>query len=90
MKIYIPISCFLIFIFSCSSEEKEKKEIVEKYVPKEGECPKNPKDKVIPILYGMPSEESFKQADSGLVILAGCILPENPKFYFCTVHKIEF
>lgn len=53
-------------------------------------CPHNHTDSIIPMVYGMPSEELFAQADSGLVALGGCELPENPGDWWCKKHKLEF
>lgn len=47
-------------------------------------------DSVIPIIWGYPSEEDFALADSGLLFLGGCSMPENPPGHFCKVHQREF
>ena len=54
-------------------------------------CPVCDKDdKVIPIIYGRPSEKSIKEAANGKVKLAGCRLPACPAFKFCKRDQIEF
>jgi hypothetical protein len=46
-------------------------------------------DHIIPIVYGLPSEEMMKKAELGLIHLGGCVISDSdPKFY-CTIHKIE-
>lgn len=89
MKFYNHL--YLIFISSCSvsADENNFEKVVAK--PKaENECPKGHSDEVVPIIYGYPSEEDFKNSDSGKVVLGGCELPENPKKYWCKKHKTEF
>jgi uncharacterized lipoprotein YmbA len=86
---FVQFTFLLFLLVSCSSTENKKNKIAIRS-PKKGECPKLHTDNVIPIVYGFPSEEAFHKADSGLVILAGCIVPENPKYYYCKKHKIEF
>ncbi len=54
-------------------------------------CPVTPHaDSIIPIVYGYPSEELFNKADSGLVMLGGCEIPEIRHHYWCKRHKVEF
>jgi len=46
-------------------------------------------DHIVPIVYGMPTEETMRKAELGLVHLGGCVMSDSdPKFY-CTIHKIE-
>ena len=46
-------------------------------------------DHIVPIVYGMPTEEVMRKAKLGLVHLGGCVMSNSdPKFY-CTLHKIE-
>ena len=84
------VACMLFSIACNSGSEKLKSEksVSEKRV--EHECPKGHTDEIVPIVYGYPSEEDFKNSDSGKVVLGGCELPENPKKYWCKKHKIEF
>lgn len=89
MKINFAFLALLFFFFSISCSPKSELEEVKK-ARAENECPKGHTDSIIPILYGFPSEESFQQADSGLVYLAGCELPAEPKKYYCKKHEIEF
>ncbi len=53
-------------------------------------CPNCGSIKTIKIIYGLPSFELFKEAESGLIKLGGCIVDiSNPK-RFCTNCKNEF
>ena len=46
-------------------------------------------DHIVPIVYGMPTEEMMRKAELGLVHLGGCVMSDSdPKFY-CTIHEIE-
>ena len=53
-------------------------------------CPKNHTDNIIPIVYGMPSEALFAQADSGLVQLGGCEIDDDFPNWHCKTHNISF
>jgi len=83
---------FLISFYSCSvSADENNSEKVVDNTRAENECPKgNHTDSIIPIIYGFPTEEDFRKSDSGLVALGGCELPENPKKYWCKIHKLDF
>ena len=35
-------------------------------------CPRCSSDEVLPIAYGMPSEEMFEEAERGEIVLGGC------------------
>ena len=52
-------------------------------------CPKNHTDSIVPIIYGMPNEELFMQADSGLVWLGGCEITDDDKYWHCKKHNIN-
>jgi hypothetical protein len=82
---------FGLILTACQTGDatnQQKKKSTEKRA--ENECPKGHSDEVVPIIYGYPSEEDFKNSDSGKVVLGGCELPENPKKYWCKKHKTEF
>jgi hypothetical protein len=53
-------------------------------------CKNGHSDKIIPIVYGLPTKKTMNKAKKGLVKLGGCIVSECDPHYFCTVHKIEF
>ena len=53
-------------------------------------CPKGHTDSIIPILYGMPTEEAFAEADSGLIWLGGCEIPDVEYNWHCKKHIIQF
>jgi len=80
-------------MFSCkNNEEKNVKQgdHTELTNKKPGECPKGHSDSVVQIIYGYPSEEDFALSDSGLAVLGGCELPDNPDNWFCKKHNISF
>jgi len=46
-------------------------------------------DHIVPIIYGMPTEEMMRKAELGLVHVGGCVMSDSdPKFY-CTSHETE-
>ena len=50
-------------------------------------CPKC-HGELIPIIYGMPTHETFLKYEKGEVKLGGCeIIPGNPKYYCKTCDK---
>ena len=52
-------------------------------------CPINSSDKLIPIVYGLPSKKTFKESKRGKVKLGGCVVTMcDPKWY-CKKHKIS-
>jgi hypothetical protein len=56
-------------------------------------CPRCGKtDKVVPIIYGMPAEELFREQEAGLVRLGGCCLPESREgpWWYCTRDRQEY
>ncbi len=86
--VQFSVLIYFISFFSCSVSSDENDSQKSRA---ENECPKgNHSDSIIPIIYGFPSEEMFQKSDSGLVALGGCGLPENPKKYWCKIHKIDF
>jgi hypothetical protein len=83
---------FLVFICACSVSADENDSQKNEEKPRaENECPKgNHSDSIIPIVYGYPTEQDFKDSKSGLIVLGGCELPKNPTKYWCKIHKIDF
>jgi hypothetical protein len=56
-------------------------------------CPRCGKsDKVIPIIYGMPGEELFREQEAGLVRLGGCIISDEGKDlkWYCKRDREKF
>ena len=54
-------------------------------------CPKCLKnDKVIPILYGEPTQEAMKKSEQGLWHLGGCIVDSDSPKWYCKRDRIEF
>jgi hypothetical protein len=53
-------------------------------------CPQCQSKKVIPIIYGMPTEETFNEAESGKVILGGCCISEGSPEWHCTDCEYQF
>ncbi len=44
-------------------------------------CPRCGSDEVLPIVYGMPSEEGIEKSAAGRVLLGGCMVwPESPEW----------
>jgi hypothetical protein len=46
-------------------------------------------DNIVPILYGLASEYSLKQAKKGKIYLGGCMATECDPQYYCNTHKRE-
>ena len=58
------------------------------YQPK---CPKDDSDKVVPIVYGLPNEELYKEYKNGKVYLEGrCLVTDCDPKYYCPRHKLKF
>jgi len=53
-------------------------------------CPQCQSKKVIPIIYGMPTEETFNEADAGKFVLGGCCINEESPEWHCTDCLCEF
>ena len=53
-------------------------------------CPRDHSDKIIPIVYGLPTNKTMEKAKNGFVRLGGCIVSDCDPRYYCTIHKIEF
>ena len=55
------------------------------------ECPKcSSKENVIPIQYGYPGPEMWKESDMGEIKLGGCGIVENAPKWHCSKGKNEF
>lgn len=51
-------------------------------------CPKCGSDSVVPIVYGLPTYETFQRAKSGEFALGGCFLSDDSPAWLCQVcHK---
>lgn len=45
-------------------------------------CPNCKSVKILPIVYGYPTDEVFREAEKGHLILGGClVMQENPDWY---------
>lgn len=53
-------------------------------------CPECGSENVIPIAYGYPSEEAWKEVGKGLVKFGGCTITGNDPDYFCRDCFHEF
>ena len=54
-------------------------------------CPKcNKDDKVIPISYGLPTEQAYTLKEQGKLKLGGCCLSNDSPNWYCNRDKIEF
>lgn len=94
-QIFISLISVSIMICGCtfkSDTQSEPGNIEEKHLTNSERpvCPQNHTDSIIPVIWGFPSEESFEKADSGLVYLGGCELPENAPNWFCKIHQVTF
>ena len=46
-------------------------------------CPTCGSDRVVPIVYGMPSMEAVEDYDAGKVQLGGCVITDNDPHWSC-------
>jgi hypothetical protein len=53
-------------------------------------CPKNHSDRLIPIVYGFPSEKMMKASKKGKIILGGCVVTGCDPKWHCKKHNISF
>jgi hypothetical protein len=54
-------------------------------------CPKCQKnDKVIPILYGEPTEEAMKEIKRGFWRMGGCVVFLDSPNWYCKRDRLEF
>jgi hypothetical protein len=53
-------------------------------------CPENHSNKLIPIVYGLPSDKMIKDAKKGKIILGGCIVNDCSPKWFCKKHSLSF
>jgi len=87
MKNFYFLTVILLFLYSCNGDLSN----ADAEIRVDGACPEGDhQDEVIPIVYGFPTEETFQKADSGLVVLGGCEMPEKPKKYYCKKHQQSF
>ncbi len=47
-------------------------------------CPRCTGQEVLPIVYGLPSEEMLRKAERGVVALGGCTIDRDSPFSVCT------
>jgi len=53
-------------------------------------CPKCGSKKVVRIIYGLPSRETFEEAKEGKIILGGCCVSYNSPNFHCKDCKYEW
>ena len=53
-------------------------------------CPKCKSNKIIPIMYGMPTHEAFEEAEKGNIKMGGCMIREAMPDRYCTSCKYEW
>ena len=53
-------------------------------------CPKCQSKKIIPILYGMPTEKAVQDSDAGKLKIGGCCMDEGSPEWFCSSCTHEF
>lgn len=54
-----------------------------------GKCVNGHTDKIIPIVYGLPTNKTMKKAKRGKVHLGGCIISQCDSYFYCTIHNKE-
>ena len=57
---------------------------------KKRKCPKCESKEVVPIIYGMPSEELLEEMGKGEVALGGCCIIEGQPEWYCKTCDHEF
>ena len=56
---------------------------------KPNRCVDGHTDKIIPIIYGLPSKQTLGKARKGKIYLGGCIVSNCDPNFYCTIHKRE-
>ena len=46
-------------------------------------CPGCGQENSVPLIYGLPGSDDFGQAERGVVVLGGCLMPEEPAAFVC-------
>ena len=54
------------------------------------ECPYGHSDKLIRIVYGLPTKRAMRKAKRGKIRLGGCIVSDCDPQWYCKKHNIEF
>lgn len=57
---------------------------------KRRKCPQCQSKKVVPIIYGMPTQETFEEAEEGKLIIGGCCLSDDSPEWHCNDCQHEF
>lgn len=52
-------------------------------IPAERVCPRCEQTDVVPVVFGLPSPETFELAERGFVALGGCLLDPEPADFVC-------
>jgi hypothetical protein len=87
-QLIIFLGFFTFLITSCNDNESDGSLLITDFLRSEPTCPLMHQDSIIPIEYGMPTEELFAEADSGKVYLGGCELMDDN--WWCKIHNITF
>ena len=70
-----------------TNNSNKKPQPAKEEVPECPECHKN--DKVVPVVFGLPTNEAFEQVDRGEIVLGGCMHPGIQTWY-CKRDKTTF
>lgn len=70
----------LELIYPCPNGNNKPKKI----------CPHGHRNKIVPIVYGLPTRFTMLKAKLRIVSLGGCIIPVCPPHWYCKKHEIEF
>jgi len=82
------IFALTVLIISCG-QANSKETNISLDDPDKPTCPKgHHTDSIIPIIYGLPTAETFERADSGFVAIGGCELADEN--WWCKIHKVGF
>ena len=57
---------------------------------KPSRCPQCEGETVVPILYGMPTEEAFLEEEQGLIALGGCCQEIGAPIWHCNACEHEW
>ncbi|SOC50275.1 hypothetical protein SAMN05660748_3017 [Blastococcus aggregatus] len=53
-------------------------------------CPRCGREDSVPLIYGMPNPDDFKEAERGTVVLGGCLMPEEPAAFACRTCELQW
>jgi hypothetical protein len=53
-------------------------------------CPECGQENSVPLLYGLPEANAFRQAEQGVVVLGGCVMPEDEPAFVCRACGLQW